>query len=156
MEELPRIKKKYRLDIRFSRFLEKINLDTDFLRPTLQIKDEIIKREEGLQRTNKKGRIEWLLENTYLTEGDLESLKNYSKAEGVFSHYPDFKRYKKISISVRINNNEDKSRKKTESKLKLALHNRGCNAGIYYCMEKSKDGRHLTAKAVPAILTRDI
>ena len=116
-------------------------------RPELKIDEEIVEREEKFQNED-KDRKKWLLEHIYLSEGDLDSLSISGRIIEL-SHYPQYKRYKRIRLEIKKKGTTYLQR--AEDILKLALHNRMCNLGVYYRNEER--GKYIIVEAVPAIVS---
>ena len=126
-------------------------------RTELPIQKEIIERERSFNSQD-SGRERWLLQHTYLCEGDLEALKqNYndptkSYVMAYFAH-PERKKgpCKKIRVSVKRKADEKQTVNALERELKLALQVRDCNAGVFY--RRYKEGNSLVGEVVPAVVT---
>jgi len=125
----------------------------EFTRPELSIKPEIVEREKRFNEQN-FNREEWVLNHTYLCEGDLKELEKHpdyrdSGVSFVFAKYKSDqpgKRSKKVVVKV-----EDNEIETLENKLKLALFVRGANSGVFY--KTYKKGKYLFGEAVPATLS---
>jgi hypothetical protein len=135
------------------------------LRPELPVKPEILEREERMNESSPL-RESWVLDHVYLCEGDLEALKKHPDFEAgrrvpyVMAYYdaPQGKKgpCRRVSVNVQLGlegMDERDTRCMLERALKLDLHSRGCNAGIFY--RTYKKGKSLYAEAVPAVLTRE-
>ena len=125
-----------------------LDLLIERFRPELPAKQEIVEREKRANSSRKK----WILNHVYLSEGDLKQLELETKEGFAYYASPDEKnarfRCKRVKVSIPAKGN---SKEKAEEKLKLELHYRGCNAGVFYRLSQ-RDGS-LYAEAVPAIIS---
>jgi hypothetical protein len=118
-------------------------------RPELKINPEIVEREKRFNEKN-PGRINWMLDNTYLCTGGFKQLRqeeNYKASpSNKLIHYPNYKEPKRVTI---IGENKNS----LEDQLKEAIFLRGCNAGVRYKILKKK-GKFI-AGAIPAIISSE-
>lgn len=128
-------------------------------RPEIKIRPDIVKREKEFMEYD-DSRIKWLLAHIYLTSGNLKDLEKNPDYEGGsfrFTYYvsnpegPYRVRPRKVRVFGDIETADKASQ--PENKLKLALHERGANAGIFY--RTYKKGNLWIAEATPAILTSE-
>ena len=130
-------------------------------RPELPVKQEILKREKEFNKQD-SSRESWILNHTYLCKGNLEELKEHPDFDAVgqdivyiLSYYqsPEGKKgpCKKVKVRVLLKDNEQKTRELLEKKLKLDLHSRGSNSGVFY--KTFVKDNYLYGEATPAILT---
>jgi hypothetical protein len=122
----------------------------DRFRVDLFVDQEQVRREEGYKDSE---RVQWLLNNIYLTEGGLDDLGLvYENVRGRKAGGAYFARFKgnipaRTSVSVESSNLEI-VRFILEKRLKLNLHERNCNAGVRYRVYEK--GGLVIAEAVPA------
>ena len=123
-------------------------------RAELPVRKEILEREAHFSSTD-PDRVTWLLDHTYLS-GDLDSLRKMIPGKDIaYYETPQGVRgpCKPVVVSADITSHIDLAREEAERKLKLDLHYRGANAGVFY-ITYSKDGK-VFAQAVPATLTQE-
>ena len=127
--------------------------------PELPVRDDILQREREFTKTDSM-RVKWINSHTYLSSGDLEALKKHPEFNDPtidyrISYYavPNGKRghCKPVVVSLKQGANDAQILIMLEEMLKLELHIRGCNAGVFYSTYQGKGMMY--AKAVPAILT---
>jgi hypothetical protein len=130
-------------------------------RPELPVSQEIIDKEKEFSRTD-FSREEWVLNHIYLCEGDLKELKKHPRyinkgLDVILSYYatPQGKSgpCKPVVVDMLLTMDEKTATEILDKRLKLSLHHRGCNAGIFY--KQYKKGGSLYAEAVPATLTSE-
>jgi hypothetical protein len=95
-----------------------------------------------------------MLSWTYLSKGDLESLRdqaNYPAPPAAkIIYWPgQGKRPKRVQVSAPADEGIDQIR----DKLKREIYLRGCNAGVFYRVYEKGD--RVVAEAVPAIITSE-
>jgi hypothetical protein len=133
----------------------------DMLRSELPVKQSILEREKRFNNED-PSRESWILNHTYLCEGNLEELKrhpsikeNYKdKNIGIIStHYEPISTgpAKKVIVRVPMSSDRISSTGLVEKVLKLDLNSRGCNAGVFY--KRFEKGEYLYAQAVPATIS---
>lgn len=125
------------------------------LRPELKIKPEIVERERKFNEKNPM-REDWLLNHTYLCEGDLKDLEkhpdyNEPGVDFIFARYDSDNRKCSRSKKVVVSVGKKEQIETLERKLKLALHMRGANSGVFY--KRYEKGDKLIGEAVPATLS---
>lgn len=127
-------------------------------KPELPIREDILEREKGFEWD--KSRKDWLVNNTYLSEGGLDELKKHPSyhepgANIRLTYYSSLRGMKypsrKVRVFVPIETTEDAARLLAERNLKLSLHHRGCNAGVFY--RSYKEGENIIVEATPATIT---
>ena len=134
---------------------------TEYARPELPISPEILDREKRFNKQD-SSRESWLLSHTYLCEGDLEELKRHpefdaarQKITHIITYYsiPPKKKgpCKRVIVSIPLSSDKEDDMDLIENKLKLDLHSRGCNAGVFYKRYEKKEV--LYAEAIPARIT---
>jgi sulfur relay (sulfurtransferase) DsrC/TusE family protein len=125
------------------------------LRPRLRVNREQVEREAGYKDPD---RVDWLIRHKYLCSGGLDKLKHhpdwdvplsdtiarYAENPKKSHHYSmpkllrrfrdswESRPHKSIKVSVRMTGDVTKDKKELEKLMKLALHERSCNAGVEY------------------------
>jgi hypothetical protein len=150
-----------------------VNYFKELLRPKLEVRQDQVEREGGYKDPE---RLEWLMQNIYLCEGDLDSLKRHPDWDVPLSdtmvHFatnpikdfwysvPEYLRriklrwenrqHERVRVFVDRTGDNKTDVGKVERRIKIALHERGCNAGIDY--KTYLKGDYLFGEAVPAVL----
>jgi hypothetical protein len=122
-------------------------------RPELPVSEEILEREKRFNEQD-PSRKSWVLEHTYLCEGDLKALERMlvPYMGKPFAYYATGKsRGRKVVVSVPITPDAQATVRRVEEALKLDLHNRDCNSGVFY-RHYEEDGK-MVAEAVPAVVS---
>jgi hypothetical protein len=130
-------------------------------RPELPVRQDIINREERFNESD-SSRESWLLNHIYLCEGDLDALKKHPDFDAagqgidyIIAYYesPQGEKgpCKRVTVNLPLDSDEKGTIDLIERKLKLDLHSRGCNAGVFY--QRYKRSNFLYAEAVPATLS---
>jgi len=130
-------------------------------RPELPVRQDILEREKRFNESD-SSRESWVLDNMYLCKGNLEALKQHpdfnAASQGIdyivaYYETPQGKKgpCRRVKVNVPLSSDEQAAIDLIEKKLKLDLHSRGCNSGIFY-KRYSKDDL-LCAEAVPATLS---
>ncbi len=133
----------------------------DSFRKELPVKEDILKREAEFQSRDPK-RLQWVLDKTYLTDGDLDDLKKHplfdAKAQGIdyiIAHYVSAEGNHDgtpaKAVVIRVEGDIKTDLYSVENTLKFNLHTRGCNAGVFYKVRQ--DGKYIIAEATPAMIT---
>lgn len=136
---------------------------TESSRPELPINPEILDREKRFNEQD-PSRESWLLSHTYLCEGDLEELKRHPEFDAIrqritkiitYYEFPQKKKgpCKRVIVSIPLSSNKEEDMNLIENKLKLDLHSRGSNAGVFY--RRYQKSNVLYAEAIPARITGD-
>ena len=129
-------------------------------RQELPVNPEIVERERRFSESD-PSRESWILKHVYLCEGNLVDLKQHPdfdpNAQGlkyVISYYQTKRGRgpcKNVVVRVTLDSNVEEAMSLVERKLKLDLHSRGSNAGVFY--KTYKKGDFLYAQTVPAMVT---
>lgn len=129
------------------------------LRPELHIKQEILERERKFNEED-PSRESWVLKHVYLSKGNLKELEKHPEYDSTGTDYhwayyasPENKKgpCKKVVVNIPSKKDKEKLVSLIEKKLKLDLHSRNCNAGVFYKIYEK--GNFVYAEAVPAVLT---
>ena len=136
-------------------------------RPELKVRDDILAREMKFKQED-INRESWVLGYVCLCGGDLDTLKQHpnfdrkgQEIEFVHTNYvvphikgKQFTRSRRVRVNVpNILFSEGEAIGIVERKLKLDLHSRGCNAGVFY--RTYQKGPQLYAEAVPAEISSE-
>lgn len=127
-------------------------------RSELPAREDILSREETFCKQD-PDRLSWILSNVYLCEGSLEDLKQHPKIDSSNEYFVSYYQAppgkdgpcKRILASYFLDSDKGKTQKLVEEKLKLELHNRGCNAGVFFKTYEKRNS--LYAEAVPAVIS---
>lgn len=132
-------------------------------RPELPVMQDILDREKEFNLSD-SSRESWVLGSTYLCEGNLQALKKHPDFDAarqgidyIVAYYevPSGKKgpCRKVTVSAPLDHPEPRlaTMDLVERMLKLDLHSRGCNAGVFY--KRYEKSGSLYAEAVPAILS---
>ena len=127
----------------------------EWFRPKLEIDQDQVIREAGYEDPD---RVQWLLDYMVLVEGGFDALKESRPPISPDRNLVYFARnmpgkrrqHKRVKVYMSGRSLIDEDKKLAERRLKLALHERRANAGIWYTIQQKDD--MLIASAVPAVL----
>jgi len=130
------------------------------LRPELPVKQDVLSQEKKFNESN-PNRESWVLNHVYLCEGGLAELARHpdfntadKRMDCVETHYAPSQYEpgpcRKVIVSIPLGSDRKTIEHLVKIKLKIDLHNRGCNAGVSY--RQYEKNNSLYAEAIPATL----